>query len=426
MADRSRFRWVVVAACFLCCLTYGTFYAFGIFYRPLQAQFGWTSTLTSSVQSSHLLIYIISSFFIGWATDRIGPRRPLVFSAFCIGIGYIMCSSVQSIGQLYLYYSIASVGAGIVWSLPLSTVQRWFNDKRGLALGITVSGIGIGTLVWSQVANFMIYRYGWRTAYIVMGVVSGILLLLSAVVIGGRPEKNEARPLKTGFSVSTESVRPPSKPKDMGALGLGQALVTKELWLICLFQLFFNVGIFLVFVHLVPFAIHNGIGKTAAAAAMGSMGGFSVLGRILSPVIVEKKLGSSWESGLMVCAICAGLVLLWLPWIKSFSVLFVFVVILGYFYGSWIPLVVALTGSCFGLRHLGTLLGVTQIGLIGGIISPLLGGFVYDKTAAYTYAFFICSISFFIAFAIALMIKIIREKHSGINLHPYEAGPLSR
>jgi MFS family permease len=357
-----------------------------------------------------LLIYIISSFFVGWATDRIGPRGPLVFSAVCIGIGYIMCSSVQSIGQLYLFYSIASVGAGIVWSLPLSTVQRWFSEKRGLALGIAVSGIGIGTLVWAQLANLLIYRYGWRTAYVVIGVVSGVLLLFAALVIGRKPEKSRAWSPRNASPVPTERIRPPSNPGGVAELGLNEALVTKELWLICLFQFFFNVGIFLVFVHLVPFATQNGIGKAAAAAAMGSMGGFSVLGRILSPVMIEKKLHSSWESGLMVCAICAGLVLLWLPWVKSFGMLFVFVVILGYFYGSWIPLVVALTGSCFGLRHLGTLLGVTQIGLIGGILGPLLGGFVYDRTASYTTAFYICSISFFVSFAIALMIKIIREK----------------
>ena len=345
------YGWIVVAACFLCCLTYGTFYAFGIFFTPLQEQFGWTSTLTSSVQSIHLLIYIVSSFFIGWATDRVGPRSPVIFSAVCIGAGYILCSRIQSIGQLYLFYSIASVGAGIVWSLPLSTVQRWFSDRRGLALGITVSGIGIGTLVWAQVVNFFIYRYGWRTAYVAMGVVSGIVLLLSAVVIGGVREKKLSRSFDNPHMTLTADTLLPSQPPGMKEMSLKQALSSYELWLICLFQFFFNVGIFLVFVHLVPFAIQNGIDRTAAATAMGCMGGFSVLGRILTPVFVEKKMRSNWESGLIVCAICAGLVLLWLPWIHSFGMLFVFVVTLGYFYGSWIPLVVALTGSCFGLKH---------------------------------------------------------------------------
>ena len=269
------YGWIVVAACFFCCLTYGTFYAFGIFFRPLQEQFGWTSTLTSSVQSSHLLIYIISSFFIGWATDRMGPRSPLIFSAVCIGAGYILCSRIQSIGQLYLFYAVASVGAGIVWSLPLSTVQRWFSHRRGLALGITVSGIGIGTLVWAQVANFLVYHYGWRSAYLAMGVVSGILLLVAAVVIGGARGRDLTRPLDHPQTTLGANTLGPSQPPAMNEMGLKQALVAKELWLICLFQFFFNVGIFLVFVHLVPFAIQNGIDRTAAATAMGCMGGGS-------------------------------------------------------------------------------------------------------------------------------------------------------
>jgi hypothetical protein len=67
---RFFYGWVVVGACFVCCATYGTFYTFGIFFKPLQESFGWSHTLTSSVQSLHILVYVISSFFIGWATDR--------------------------------------------------------------------------------------------------------------------------------------------------------------------------------------------------------------------------------------------------------------------------------------------------------------------------------------------------------------------
>ena len=147
-APRLYYGWIVVAACFICCMTYGTFYTFGIFFKPLQDQFGWSYTLTSSVQSIHIIIYIISSFVVGWATDRFGPRWPLILCALCVGVGYLLCSRIQSIGQLYLFYSIASMGAGLVWSLPLSIVQRWFIERRGLAVGITVSGIGIGTFVW--------------------------------------------------------------------------------------------------------------------------------------------------------------------------------------------------------------------------------------------------------------------------------------
>ena len=85
--------------------------------------------------------------------------------------------------------------------------------------------------------------------------------------------------------------------------------------------------------------------------------------------------------------------------------LYLFALIYGFFYGSWIPLVVALTGNYFGLKHLGTLLGIIQIGLVGGIVGPLIGGLIYDKMENYSMAFLSCSIAFFVAGLITFIIK---------------------
>jgi len=400
------YRWVVAAACFLCCATYGTFYSFGIFFKPLQEQFGWSATSTASVQSVHIIIYIASSLVVGWATDRFGPRRPLIVCALCIGIGYLMCSRIQTIGQLILSYSIASMGAGLVWSLPMSTVQRWFTERRGLALGITVSGIGIGTMVWAPVANYVIEHFGWRTAYVIMGLFTGTVLCLAALLVAF-PEKKDPMPPKPAVTV------PVSKKKEAAGIDLHKALRTRTLWLICVFQFFFNVGIFLAFVHLVPFAIQNGIDKAAAAVAVGLMGGLSVFGRIISPVVIENRMQSQWAKGLAICGVVATVMFMFLVQVHSLWMLYLFVIVMGYFYGSWIPLVVALIGSSFGLKHLGTLLGITQIGLLGGILGPLLGGMVYDRTGTYTPAFVISAVSFFIATIIAFIIhhhqKMVRN-----------------
>ena len=97
--------------------------------------------------------------------------------------------------------------------------------------------------------------------------------------------------------------------------------------------------------------------------------------------------------------------LLWLPRVHNVLMLYLFALIYGFFYGSWIPLVVALTGSYFGLKYLGTLLGIIQIGLAGGIVGPLIGGIIYDKMESYSMAFLTCSIAFFLAGVIAFIIK---------------------
>jgi len=390
--NRFFYGWVVVGSCFVCCATYGTFYTFGIFFKPLQASFGWSSTLTSSVQSIHILVYVISSFFLGWATDRFSPRLPLLAGAFCVGLGYVLCSRIQSITELYTFYSIASVGAGIVWSLPLSTVQRWFIDKRGLALGITLSGIGIGTFLWTPLVAYFIYSAGWRAAYTMMGVVTFAVLILAAFFIS-TPEQRRQAPYRLDRNPSTAEYPDSSG----GGMDLHQALRSSQLWFICLLQFLFNFGLFLVFVHLVPYAIQMGIDPVTAAGAVALIGASSVLGKIVTPTLVEKNLRAQWEKGLALCAFGAAFLLFFLTQISALWMLYVFVVIYGYFYGSWIPMVVALTGRSFGTRSLGAILGVTQIGLIGGILGPLVGGLIYDLTGGYTPAFLVCGSTFLLA-----------------------------
>ena len=219
--------------------------------------------MTSSVQSLHIIFYIFSSFVVGWATDRFGPKWPLIGCALCLGFGYALSAGVQSLIALYVFYSLASFGAGIVWSLPLSMVQRWFVKRRGLALGITISGIGIGTFIWAPVIDTLIYDYGWRTAYLVMGIASALMLLPASLIVT-TPEKKGLKP--NGFQTLHSEVPGgrQNSPSVRRPMELSQAVRTKQLWLICLIQLMFNIGLFLVFVHSVPSDIQNNILQPAA------------------------------------------------------------------------------------------------------------------------------------------------------------------
>ena len=408
---RPFYGWVVVGACFACCATYGTFYTFGVFFKPLQESFGWSYTLTSSVQSLHILVYVLSSFLIGYATDRFSPKGPLLAGALCLGLGYLLCSRIQSLLQLYVFYSVASIGAGIVWSLPLSTVQRWFIDKRGLALGITLSGIGIGTFFWTPLANHFIYSAGWRTAYVAMGAVTFALLLVASCFIS-TPERKNLAPYRLARGPSAQEHPDPPGTRDVD---LRQALRSTQLWLICLLQFLFNFGLFLVFVHLVPHAILIGIDPLAAAGAVALIGASSVFGKVITPTLVENRLHARWEKGLALCAFGTALLLFSLTQISALWTLYLFVTVYGYFYGSWIPMVVALTGRSFGTRSLGSILGVTQIGLIGGLLGPLAGGLICDVTGGYAVAFLVCGASSLLAGFTAFA---LRDSSPSPSRHP--------
>lgn len=422
---RIFYGWKVVAVCFLCCASYGTFYSFGILFKPLSDQFGWSYTSTSSVQSLHIVVYIISSFIVGWATDRFGPKWPLVGCAACLGIGYALCSSVQNLFELYVFYSIASFGAGIVWSLPLSTVQRWFIEQRGLALGITISGIGIGTFVWAPIVDALVYTLGWRAAYLVMGISSALALLPAAFIVT-TPERKGMAPKGYRTDPTDATAVEGNGPDRLRRMEFSQAIKTKQLWMICTIQLLFNIGLFLIFVHLAPYAILNGIHRASAARAVGLIGAFSIIGRIFFPMMVEKKMQSNGEKALAFCASAAAVMLIVLTQTATTWMLYFFVIVFGFFYGGWIPMVVGLTGHYYGLKHLGTLLGLIQLGLVGGIAGPLLGGLIYDYSGNYAAAFMIGAFTFAAAGILALVLKAPLEVNKAFSAAEMPKGDLQK
>ena len=193
------YGYVVLISCFIASFSYGLFYTVAVFFKPLQEEFGWSATLIASSQSIHLIGFVASSFFVGWSTDRIGPRMTMVWSGTLIGVGFICCSFINSIWHLYIFYGLASLGAGVIWTLPLTTIQRWFIKGRGLTLGIVSSGIGFGTLFFVPVANSFITNYGWRKSYIVLGILTWFILMAGAFFIRKNPEEIGSKPY--GFEV---------------------------------------------------------------------------------------------------------------------------------------------------------------------------------------------------------------------------------
>ena len=376
------YGWVVAASCFICCFSYGLFYTMGVFFTTLRTEFGWSSALTSSIHSLHLMVFILSTFVMGWLGDKYGPRLPIVLGAIFFGVGFSLLSQVNSLNQFYLFYAIASLGAGIIFSLPTALVQKWFVKRSGLALGIVVAGVGVGILVYAPLAGHLISSYGWRTAYIQIGAGTAILLLLASMG-ATTPEKKGIQPYGAKSLTQQEAER--------GAViesswSLGEALRNKNLWLICALYFCTVLPIHMIAIHLVPFAESTGIEKGIASWAWGLVGGLSILGRIITPTLVEGTIG--WRKGIIIVTTILAASLIWISISTSLWMVFVFVVVYGVCYGGKVPLIPALMRSYFGTKSLGQLVGfVHAVSLVGGAIGPLLAGYIVDVTGNYTIAF---------------------------------------
>ncbi len=381
-------HWVIVAACFIAATSYGLFYTFGVFFKSLQAEFDWGRALTGSVHSVHLVIYALSTYFFGRLTDSIGPRRALSLGAFFIGIGLSLCSQIHSIWHLYFFYVIASLGSGVTVSLPNATVQKWFVKKRGLALGLVTAGVGAGTLFLAPLTQYLITSLGWRYSYIAIGIFYWALLTLTAIAMVDRPEKKGLRPY--GWQ---EKVRA-GQENDIGFHDwpAKEAMKTKIFLLIILIYFFTNLPIHMVMIHIVPYLTDLGISRAFAAGALGLIGGISISGRIGLGVLSEKI---GWKWGLFLSCLICSLMLFWLIGIRTPWMLLVFTLTYGFFYGGKITTIPGLIGSFFGTRSLGEIIGIIHaVSLTGGIIGPVLGGYIFDLSGSYRLAFLIAALAF--------------------------------
>lgn len=386
---RIYYGWFAVTGCFLCSFSYGIFYTLSVFFTTLEAEFGWSATLVSSIHSVHLLVFIFSTFFIGWLTDRFGPQLPILVSAFAYGIGLSLLSRVMTIGQFYTFYIIASLGAGVIFSLPTAIAQRWFAKGTGLALGIVVAGTGLGIFLYAPLAHFLISNYGWRLAYLFIGIGTALSLFIASLIVT-TPEKKGIKPF--GGEINTKGDQP--EENEIQAWDFQDAIRTKTFIMIATIQFLTVLPIHMIATHLVRFAELSGIEKAVASAVWGLTGGISIVGRIVVPALADRKIG--WIKSLSICTFICGLMFLWLLGVNKIWMLTIFVIIYGFFYGGKIPLIPGALCFFFGTMTLGQLSGLSHaISLIGGTIGPVMAGYIVDTFGSYKLAFIIGAMLWF-------------------------------
>ncbi len=158
---------------------FGSYYSFGVFFKPLQDEFGWNRAMTSGAFSICTLTMMVFGTFSGWICDRFGPRVIIVGGSILVGLGLFLSSKIGTLWQLYLFYGVIfAFGLSTATSPLSSTISRWFIKRRGLALGVAAAGVGMGTLVISPLANHLIATFSWQTSYLIM-----------AMAVWGQPEK---------------------------------------------------------------------------------------------------------------------------------------------------------------------------------------------------------------------------------------------
>ncbi len=380
------YGWVVVAAAFwVIAITSGSFYSYGVFFKPMLAEFGWNRRLTAGVMGVACLIYVIVLPFVGHFADRRGPRLVMAVSTGLLGVGYMLGAYVQSALQLYLFVGVlGGLSYPGLLPVPVAVVSRWFDGNRGLALGITLAGVGVGTLAMPPLIALLVSSHGWRAAFFVLGLLICLTCIAPCVLFIRDPEGKGISSSGEGDSGGVDAAPPGTTGPE---LSLQEALGTRAFWL-----LFFMYGLCItvlgmIMIHIVPHLTDIGMSARAAANVLGAIGLGSILGRILVGVLADRY---GVKLVLVACLIIKGIVLLCLPRAGGFLFSYALGFFYGVSYGGFMIVIPALTSYLFGLAAMGAIFATISIAEgIGFGLGSYLAGHIWDVTGSYQMMFLI-------------------------------------
>ncbi len=390
--DKLFYGWVVVAALLvIATFTYGLDNSFGVFLKSIESEFGLSRAVTSSVFSIHMILGIIFSLLGGWALDRYGPKITIFVMGLFTGLSLLLTSQTNASWQIFITFGLLlSIGTGPAYIVIMATVSRWFDKKRGLALGIAGSGAGLAAVFIVPFATYLISSFNWRIAYIVMGLITWLIVIPLSRLVKKNP--HEIGVLPDGVKLGVDKIetgrteidgkQSNTQPTDSSLL---QAARTRNFWFLAIIWLLYSFCLFLVFTHIVPHATDIGISAMKAATILSLIGGGNIAGRLLIGKVSD-NIGR--KSTAITCALLVAGAMIWLIWSQDLWMLYLFAIVFGFFFGGLDPIITALIGDTFGLRSIGVIMATLNVAFgIGAAGGPFAGGLIFDVSGSYSTAF---------------------------------------
>lgn len=405
--EKVFYGWVVViAGLIIGLISFGIRYSFGVFFKSIETEFDLTRAATSGIFSVYMVLASVFSILGGWALDKYGPRRVTFLMGSFTGISLLLTSQASASWQLFISYSLLlSLGTGAIFVVVNSTVSRWFDQRRGFAVGITSSGGGAGVFFIAPFATYLISNFDWRTAFIVLGSIAWLVVASLSILL--RKDPGDIGLLPDGAKPEAVEIKPQNNKPSTQGFSLLEASRTSNFWFLGLVWLLLSVNVHLILTHTIPHATDMGISSIDAAVILSVMGGAAILGRIaggrVSDIIGRK-------TPAIICALLQAGTLIWLIWIQDLWMFYLFAIAFGFSWGGVGASLTVLVSDIFGMRSIGAIMGTVTAGwAIGAAIGPTMGGVVFDVSGNYFTAFATGAAIILIA---SLFLALIRENQS--------------
>jgi MFS family permease len=349
----------------------------------------WLRTSAGATSLAYLMMGALG-IVAGSLNDRFGPRIVMTVTGIVCGIGYFLLSQLNSAWQLYVFYGfVVGIGLSSADVIPLTVTARWFVRRRGMVTGLIKVSTGSGQLVMPLLAGAFIMSYGWRFAFICLGIVALIVLIGSGQLL--RRDPGRKGNLLDGHHKPVQAQM--SAPE--GGLSLREAARTPQLWMLCIIIFLVMNCLLTILMHVVPHASDLGLDPIKAAGVVSTVGGVSMFGRLLTGLLVD-RIGT--RESMAICFILLIVGFLWLQVAREAWMLYLFAAIYGMAHGSFFTLISPTVARLFGIDSHGVLLGIVLFsGNLGGAIGPVVAGYIFDLTRSYQLVFLllaaVCSVA---------------------------------
>ena len=376
------YAWIVLAVTFLCLFMASTLRSvLGIIMLSLEHEFNWSRETISGAVSINLLLFGLAGPFLGRLMDLYGTKAITLISLTLLTLGAGGSIFMQEPWQLYLFWGVivgaGSGGTSIV--MGSTVVNRWFRERRGLALGILGAAFSSGQLILTPVIMSLNMQLGWRACTLFIVVLLGLIVLPLMMKFMANDPSVKGMQAYGVNGLATVVIPPDKNPMRL-------AMVSPQFWLLAFsFGIcgFTTSGLFQT--HLITHGVEHGFMEMTMAMSLGLMGATDIIGTIFSGWLCD-RFGKRWL--LAIYYALRGVSLLLLPYVESTGQLMAFSVVYGLNWLSTVPATSALTADLFGKQNVGVIFGwICFAHQIGAALSSYGAGYLHSLFGNYTLAF---------------------------------------
>ena len=371
---------ILIASATLLFVSAGGMYLIVVALKEVAQEFGWPRAVPSLAFSLQFVGSGLGGILMGWVLDRLGMGAPALIGTVMISLGAVLVSGIDAAWQLLLIYGVmfGLAGQGSMAAPAMANIARWYDKRRGMAVGIVSSGQALAGIIWPPIFGKFMEAAGWRDMFFWFGVLCLCTMLPLSFLVRRKPPVPQGSVVADGTGQVREEIKPPCPPMTPNAVqfNLCGAMVG------CCVAMALPLG------HMVAFATDTGLPVDQATVVLSLILMAAFASRVVLVGLLSDRLGGL--RALFIFSVVQGSMLALLTTVSNFWAMCAVGVLFGLGYGGLFPVYTVAIRDHLPIRQIGWRTGVIFLfGAIGMALGGWMGGYLFDVTGSYTLPFLI-------------------------------------